>query len=239
MTLNEPRAERPHMLLIGASRGIGFAMAEELLHRGWNVTATVRSTNAALHALSARYPLSLTVEHLDMTDTAQLADLKTRLRYQRYDTLFVNAGIANQNQSETIAEVSTEEFVHVMITNALSPLRVIDAFQAQVTADGLIGVMSSGQGSISNNEKGGKEVYRGTKAALNQYMRSYAARQALKTPDRALLLLAPGWIRTDLGGEDGAFSLTETIPDIVSVIERKRSRPGLEFLDRFGKVVPW
>jgi NAD(P)-dependent dehydrogenase (short-subunit alcohol dehydrogenase family) len=230
----------PHMLLIGASRGIGLAMTEELLRRGWAVTATVRSSNhAALQHLSARFSRQLTVERLDITDTEQLSALKARLQHQRYDALFVNAGTANQNPGETIAEVSTQEFAHVMITNALSPLRVIETLQDLIKEEGLIGVMSSGQGSIGNNEKGGREVYRGTKAALNQYMRSYAARQAITHPARALLLLAPGWIRTALGGDNGAFSLEETIPDIVSVIEFKQSRPGLEYLDRFGKVVAW
>ena len=43
----------------------------------------------------------------------------------------------------------------MMVTNALSPMRVIEGLQDLVSVDGLIGVMSSGQGSISNNEKGG------------------------------------------------------------------------------------
>ncbi len=84
-----------------------------------------------------------------------------------------------------------------MVTNALSPMRVVEALQDLVTADGLIGVMSSGQGSVTNNVNGMREVYRGSKAALNQYMRSFAARQA-NTP-RAMVLMAPGSVRTDLG----------------------------------------
>ncbi len=230
----------PRILLIGASRGIGLAMAEEFLRRHWQVTATIRGArHTALHDLSDRYPHQLKIEQLDMTDRAQLNDLHERLTEQRFDVLFINAGTSNHNQDETIAEVSTEEFVHLMVTNALSPLRTAEALQDLVEADGLIGMMSSGQGSIGNNTKGGKEVYRGTKAALNQYMRSYAVREAQVHPTRSLLLLAPGWIRTELGGSDAAFSLEETIPGIVSTIESSRGKSGLEFLDRFGKVVPW
>jgi NAD(P)-dependent dehydrogenase (short-subunit alcohol dehydrogenase family) len=55
---------------------------------------------------------------------------------------------------------------------------LIEALQGLVPEKGLIGIMSSGQGSVANNEKGGHEVYRGTKAALSAYMRSYAARHA-------------------------------------------------------------
>ncbi len=77
-----------------------------------------------------------------------------------------------------IADVSTDEFMRVMITNALSPMRVIEALQDLVLPNGTIAIMSSGQGSVSNNENGGYEVYRGSKAALNMLMRSFAARHA-------------------------------------------------------------
>ena len=68
--------------------------------------------------------------------------------------------------------------MRVMVTNALSPMRVIESLEPYVAATGMIGVMSSGQGSISNNETGMREVYRGSKAALNMFMRSFAARHA-------------------------------------------------------------
>ncbi len=124
-----------------------------------------------------------------------------------------------------------------MVTNALGPMRIIEALADLVPPDGLIGVMSSGQASISNNTNGGFEVYRGSKSALNQHMRSYAARHA--SEPRALLLMAPGWIRTALGGPNAPFSLEETIPDIVNTLLSKRGKPGLEYLDRMGRTVPW
>jgi NAD(P)-dependent dehydrogenase (short-subunit alcohol dehydrogenase family) len=125
----------------------------------------------------------------------------------------------------------------VMVTNALGPMRTVEALQDLVTADGLIGVMSSGQGSIANNTNGGFEVYRGSKATLNQCMRSYAARHV--SEPRTLKLMAPGWIRTALGGPNAPFSLEETIPDIGNTLLSKRGKPGLQFLDRNGKAVPW
>lgn len=56
---------------------------------------------------------------------------------------------------------------------------------------------------------------------------------------RALLLLAPGWIRTAPGGAEAPFSLEETIPDVVNVLLSKRGQPGLAYLDRMGRTVPW
>ena len=168
--------------------------------------------------------------------------LQSRIRSRRcatvsFEILFHNAGIANANPHQSVAEAATEAFVRVMVTNALSPMRVIEGLQDLVPADGLIGVMSSGQGSVSNNERGGAEVYRGSKAALNQFMRCYAARHAGEP--RALVLMAPGWIRTALGGPDAPFSVEEAIPKVVDVLLSQQGKPGLRYLDREGHTVPW
>ncbi len=188
----------PTILLIGASRGLGLAMAEEFLKRDWNVTGTVRAGSArtGLHDLAERYKGRLEIEILDICDQSQIAALRQRLSGRTFEMLFVNAGVTN-NEQETIGDVSTEEFVRVMVTNALSPMRVIESLGELVSADGLIGIMSSGQGSVANNATGMREVYRGSKAALNQLMRSHAARHA--DSSRAMVLMAPGWVRTEMG----------------------------------------
>jgi NAD(P)-dependent dehydrogenase (short-subunit alcohol dehydrogenase family) len=202
------------------------------------VIGTVRDPAARtpLHDLADASDGHVEVEHLDITEPDQLPPLRERLAGRRLDVLFVNAGTTN-NPTTPIGEVSTADFVDVMVTNALSPMRVIEALQDLVPADGLIGAMSSGQGSITNNTAGSREVYRGSKAALNMLMRSFAARQA--ETGRALALVAPGWIRTALGGPDAPFTMEETVPKVVDVLLAKRGRPGLEFLDREGKTVPW
>jgi len=226
------------ILLVGASRGLGLAMAAEFLKKGWNVVGTVHANaRTELHDLADKHPGRLEVEVLDVIEPDQIASLHDRLRDRRFDIVFHNAGTANANQDETIAQVSTDEFVKVMVTNALAPMRVIESLQDLVPADGLIGIMSSGQGSVSGNEKGGHEVYRGSKAALNQYTRSYAARHAGEP--RALVLMAPGWIRTALGGPEAPFSVEESIPKVVDVLLAQRGKPGLQYLDREGRTVAW
>lgn len=233
-----PTDSRRSIVLIGASRGLGHAMAAEFLKKGWNVLGTVRGTaRTELHDLADAHPSRVEIESLDICAPDQLAALRDRLADRTFDMLFVNAGTANRDPSQTIGEVSTDEFIHVMTTNALGPMRVIEGLERNVTATGLIGVMSSGQGSIANNLSGQRELYRGSKAALNMFMRSFAARQA--GAGRPLAVMAPGWIRTALGGADAPLSIEDSIPKLVDVLLAKQDRPGLEYLDYRGQTVPW
>ncbi|TDG03862.1 SDR family NAD(P)-dependent oxidoreductase [Paraburkholderia guartelaensis] len=230
-------AHQKTVLLIGASRGLGFAMVEEYLKRGWRVIATGRAGSMDRLAQAAQASQgALEVDSVDITVPEQVAALHDRLQDRRVDMLFVNAGVTNDHR-ETIADVSTDEFVRVMVTNALSPMRVVEAFQDLVQPAGTIGVMSSGQGSVSNNTNGNHEVYRGSKAALNMFMRSYAARH--QDDAKTLLLMAPGWVRTDMGGPQARLGIEESIPNLVSTIEAYQGRTGLHYLDYLGRVVPW
>ncbi|MEW9623140.1 SDR family oxidoreductase [Rhodanobacter geophilus] len=228
----------PTILVVGASRGLGAAMAAGFLDRGWHVIGTVRAgTRTALHDLAEQHPGRVEVETLDINEVEQIAALRGRLAGRALDILFVSAGTTTHDQRVRIGDVATEEFVRVMVTNALGPMRVIEALQDLVPADGLIGAMSSGQGSIANNETGMREVYRGSKAALNMFMRSFAAREAANP--RAMVVLAPGWIRTELGGPDAPFTIEESVPLLVDLLISKRGVPGLQYLDRSGRDVPW
>jgi NAD(P)-dependent dehydrogenase (short-subunit alcohol dehydrogenase family) len=238
MPLGSSGQTAPTILLVAASRGLGLAMAEEFLKKGWNVVGTIRggSAQAKLHDLADTFKGRLEVETLDICEQAQVTALRERLSGRVFQMLFVNAGTTN-NPTETIGDVTTEEFVRVMVTNSLCPMRVVEFLQDLVSADGLIGVMSSGQGSVTNNVRGMREVYRGSKAALNQFMRSFAARQSGKS--RAMVLMAPGWVRTELGGPQAPLSIEETVPNLVNVLIKKQGNAGLEYLDYLGRTVPW
>ena len=224
-------------LIIGASRGLGYALAAEYLARGWQVTATVRGAGwTGLHDLARSSAGRLAVETVDITVPEQVAALHDRLAQATFDLLFVNAGVTN-GPGETVADVSTDTFIRLMVTNALSPMRVIETLQDLVAPHGTIAVMSSGQGSIANNDRGGFEVYRASKAALNQLMRSFAARHA--GDPRTLLLMAPGWVQTDLGGPGAPLTIGQSIPGVVDTIEAQAAQGGLQYLDYQGQTVRW
>jgi NAD(P)-dependent dehydrogenase (short-subunit alcohol dehydrogenase family) len=224
-------------LIIGASRGLGYALAAEYLARGWQVTATVRGAGrTGLHDLAESSAGRLLVETVDITVPEQVAALRERLTQKTFDLLFVNAGVTN-GPEETVADVPTDIFVRLMVTNALSPMRVVETLQDLVPPDGTIAVMSSGQGSVANNEKGGFEVYRASKSALNQLMRSYAARHA--GDPHTLLLMAPGWVQTELGGPGARLTIGQSIPGVVDTIEAQAGQGGLQYLDYQGQTVRW
>jgi NAD(P)-dependent dehydrogenase (short-subunit alcohol dehydrogenase family) len=224
--------------LIGASRGLGAAMAGEFARRGWTVVATVRgAARTPLHDLAERLPCRIAVEPLDIIRREEIGALRERLADHSFDMLFVNAGVVNRDPGATMAGVTDEEFAHVMATNALGAMRAVEELQDLVRPDGLIGVMSSGQGSLANNASGRNDLYRASKAALNQLMKSYAGRHA--DDGRALVLMAPGWIRTDLGGPGAPVGMDDAVPEIMDQLLAQRGRPGLRYIDRQGNPVPW
>ena len=224
----------PTALIIGASRGLGLGLAAEYLRRGHDVIGTVRGTGrTSLHELAQE---RLTVEQLDINEPGEVSALRGRLDGRAIDVLFVNAGVSN-GARETVAQVSTEDFTRVMVTNALSPMRVVEALQDLVPPTGTIAVMSSGLGSVGNNTSGGWEVYRGSKAALNTMMRSFAARHA--DDPRSFAVVAPGWVRTDMGGPEAGLDVQTSIAGVVKALAAHQGEPGLRYLDYQGQAVAW
>lgn len=222
-------------LILGASRGLGLALVEEWLGRGLSVIATARGPSDELAALAERYHGRLEIETVDINDGGGVRALHDRLADRQIDVLFVNAGIARAIE-ESPATASEGDFLEMMLTNAFSPVRAAEIVRDLVPAGGTIAIMTSELGSIAN-ANGGWQLYSSSKAALNMLMKGYAAKNA---GDRhTLLLVAPGWVRTDMGGSDAALSIEESIPLVVDTIEANRGKPGLRYLDRFNKNLPW
>jgi NAD(P)-dependent dehydrogenase (short-subunit alcohol dehydrogenase family) len=223
------------VLVVGASRGLGLALAEEYCGRGWQVIATSRGQSFGLKQLQERYPETLEIETVDVVDLRSVKALHSRLEDRKLNVLFVNAGICKANEL-TPVEVEEKDFLDMMLTNALSPMRIIEVFQDSVVESGVIAVMSSEIGSIGNC-LGFWELYSSSKAALNMLMAAFAARN--KEDTRALLLVAPGWVRTEMGGPEAELEISDSIPLVVDMVERNAGKPGLRFTDRHGQILPW
>jgi NADP-dependent 3-hydroxy acid dehydrogenase YdfG len=226
-----------NLLLIGASRGLGCALAAEYLKRGWHVVATVcGASKTRLHDILENSSGRLEIETVDINFPDQVAAPHTRLAARRFQLLFVNAGVKNDDR-ETIADVSTDEFVRVMVTNRLNPMRVVESFQDLVVSTGTIGLMSSGQGSVANNESGKYEVYRASKAALRhtnaQFRRPPCRRPTyLVAYGAGLGAYRHGWPRCTI--KYRRKHSTSGRHD-----RRVTGNGGLQYLDYLGRKVPW
>ena len=163
------------ILIVGALRGLGLGLVRAYLDAGWSVIATSRGNDAPLRDLAASAGSKLQLETLDVTDAAGLAALKQKLAGTMLDVLFVSAGVLGERDAAA-ADVAADEFARVLVTNALAPLKIIEALGERVAHDGAIVAMTSTLGSVSGNSSGGTEVYRASKAALNTLLRSHAAR---------------------------------------------------------------
>lgn len=238
MNQTERSTPQRNVLVVGASRGLGEAIVEEYVARGAHVVGTARSAEPSpLHAFAHESGAALEIEQVDITDPVGIRALRDRLSGRVFDLLFVVAGISLAAQDAIGSDIDTDDFQRMMGTNVLGVMRAVEGLQDLVALSGTIAVMSSGQGSVSGNTRGGFEVYRATKSALNQMFRSYAARHA--GDERTLLLMAPGWVRTGLGGPNAMLEIGESIPPLIDTIDAQRGVPGLKYLDRHGKPVAW
>lgn len=228
-------APRLAILVVGASRGLGLALAGEYCRRGWQVIATARGPSSELARLAADHPGSLEIETVDITLAASVEALRLRVGGRRLDILFINAGIALATGA-TPGSVDEQDFFAMMLTNALAPARTAEWLGDLVPAGGVIAIMSSELGSIAAND-GSWQIYSASKAALSMLMKGYAAKH--RDDGHTILLVAPGWVRTDMGGANAALSTEESIPRIVDMIEANRGQAGLRFVDRFNMSLPW
>ena len=222
------------VLIVGASRGLGLGLVREYLGEGWNVVATSRGAEAALRDLAAGAEGRLRLGTLDVTDEAGLAALASSHAGVRLDVLFVSAGVMG-GRDGVAADVPAKDFARVLVTNALAPLKIIEALGDAVPRDGAIVAMTSTLGSVAGNTGGGTEVYRASKAALNTLLRSYAARH----PQRAIVAMHPGWVRTDMGGANAAVSVEDSARGMVAAIAARAGKPGCVFIDYRGRTIPW
>ncbi|HEV2363880.1 MAG TPA: SDR family oxidoreductase [Caulobacteraceae bacterium] len=225
----------PSILIVGASRGIGLGLAEEFAARGWEVVATRRNDAAALEKLG-RSDGKVRLETVDIADPASAEGLRARLNGEQFDAIVVNAGVGGPQANPRT--VSREAFADLFVTNALGPVRLAELLAKNVKpGTGVVGLMTSNLGSVASNEGGGMELYRASKAALNSFTRSFAARHR----DRgwAVLSLHPGWVRTDMGGAGAAIDVATSAKGLADVVERALKDRNSGFFDYRGQPLAW
>ena len=202
------------------------------------MVGTVRDAagERCLQALADKPGGEIRVEHLDINDDAGIAALRRRLDGTVFDLVFVNAGISPKGRSDA-ASASREEAAAIFMTNAVAPMRVSRAFLDRVrNGPGIVAFMSSGLGSVANKTDSYSELYSASKAALNSLSRSLAASLGRRV---TVLAVAPGWVRTDMGGRSASLSVEESVRGIVDVLESRAGTFRHGFVDYRGREVEW
>jgi NAD(P)-dependent dehydrogenase (short-subunit alcohol dehydrogenase family) len=228
-----PKTEKS-ALIIGASRGLGLGLTKELLHRGWHVTATVRTAGKDMGLEEFHGQVSL--DTLDINNLRSVEAFVARVKSQIFDVVFINAGIGGP-EGKTAETVTEEEMTHLFMTNAISPVRLAYKLLPNVKpGTGILAFMTSILGSVSLGTRGYAPLYSASKSALNQLTRAFTA--GLKE-DITILSMHPGWVKTDMGGANADIDVPTSVKGMADVLEVKAGSGKHEYLDYRGQTIPW
>ncbi|MDA3835421.1 MAG: SDR family oxidoreductase [Spirochaetales bacterium] len=230
-----------HTLLItGANRGIGLEFVRQSLADGWQVIATCRHPDRAneLMALHKAHPAQLSVQELDVTDTAAIVRLARELKDRPIDWLLSNAGVYGP-KGAPFGSVRNEDWVPVFAANTMAPLQLMQAFVEQVAASKLklMATISSKMGSMGDNTSGGSYIYRSTKAAVNAVVKSAAIDLAHR--NITCVVLHPGWVQTEMGGPNAEITPAESASRMRAHLAAAQPTGRGRFIDIDGTTIPW
>jgi NAD(P)-dependent dehydrogenase (short-subunit alcohol dehydrogenase family) len=220
-------------LIIGASRGIGLGLAEELAERGWHVYASQRQPSD--HLARAVEDAEIEVVTADVTDPATLEALAGQIEPGSLDVVLVNAGIIG-GENQSAATATAEEVSEIMMTNAVGPAHAAKLMLPLLRDGGTLAFTTSRMGSIAESS-GGYDLYRMSKAAQNILARGIFEQEA-KQRGIAVLSLHPGWVQTDMGGPAAHLTVDESVAGLADVLEAEQALAH-RFLAYDGSEIPW
>jgi len=230
----------PTVLVTGGNRGLGLEFCRQYAEAGWKVLACCRkpAEAAALDALAAQHPL-LAVHALDLADFATVDRLSRELAEEAIDVLLCNAGIYTDNADNGFGALDYRLWLDSFVVNTQAPVKLAEAFLPQVKRSGrrLVAAVSSLMGSMADNTSGGSLMYRSSKAALNASMKSLSLN--LAGLGVGVLILHPGWVKTDMGGENAPLSPRESVLGMRQVIDAHTPARSGQFIDYRGGEAPW
>jgi len=222
------------VLIVGASRGIGREFVRQYRRDGWRVLATARDDES----LGALVALGAEAFSLDVTSPEDIAALGWKLDGERLDAAVIVSGVYGP-RTEGIETISSEDFDFVMATNVRGPMQLIPLLLPLVEdARGVLAVLSSRMGSISEANGTTGWLYRASKAALNDALKI----TSLQTRSATCVALHPGWVRTDMGGAHAAVDAAHSVSGMREVLAQAASSPSLfhgRFFQYDGTALDW
>ena len=230
-----------HVLVTGANRGIGLEFTRQLLARGDRVVATAREPGraTALNTLAGEYPGHLHVLPLDITQPRAHAELLRELPLvledAHIDLLINNAGVLHSG--ERFGALDLDNLEHSFRTNAAGPYLLTQALAPQLADGARVVNMSSRIGAIGLTTRFGTPSYAISKAALN--MATVLLAQALSVRDIVVVAVSPGWVRTDMGGEQAEVAPEDAVAGLLARVDDLSMADSGSFFDWQGEPIPW
>jgi NAD(P)-dependent dehydrogenase (short-subunit alcohol dehydrogenase family) len=224
------------ILITGANRGIGLGLAKHAAERGYSVIGTARNPEQAdeLRAVASL------VEQLNTDSAESVASLADRLAGEPIDILVNNAGIF-PHECDDINDLDLDALDRVIQTNTIGPIMLTRALIPNLEQSERKSVVSitSNLGSISDASKGqmGFLGYRTSKAALN--MANATMAHQLKPKGISCVVVHPGWVQTDMGGQAAPLTPDQSTSSIMDTIDRLSIEDSGRFLDYRGKEMLW
>lgn len=226
----------PSVLITGANRGLGLALAKHYACSNWRVIASCRQSSNELDEL-ATSP-NVNIESLDVGDESSIEDLAERIQHIELDVLINNAGIDGHAPAH-LSDIKAEDFMHCLRVNSLGPLLLSRALADNVgrSQRRVITNISSRLGSIEANDWGRWYVYGTSKTALNRISVQLASSLAYRKI--TVIALHPGWVSTDMGGAQGPVTPMQSAAGIYTVIDELDFEHSGSFCDFTGASWPW
>jgi NAD(P)-dependent dehydrogenase (short-subunit alcohol dehydrogenase family) len=222
-----------NVLITGANRGIGLALARLFQGRGDRVIAACRQESPELVELIGKGAGRLEAG-VDVTSDASVRALGERLAGEAIDVLVLNAGIL---RGDDLDGVRLEEVEAQLAVNALGPLRVVQAIKPRLRRGAKIAAITSRMGSMGDNGSGGYYGYRMSKAALNAMAVSLA--RDLRVAGIAVAILHPGFVRTEMTGGSGNVTPEQSARQLIERIDGLTLDKSGTFWHANGEVLPW
>ncbi len=231
------------ILITGANRGIGLALAKQYFEDGWHVFACVRcaknfSVFDDVVSLSKNTAGKITPICLDVSDHEQIKKLPALLSHLPVDIIFNNAGVFGSSQM-AFEQVQSESWLEIFKVNTMAPFLISQVLLPQVVKGKfkIIANMSSIMGSIQEDKEGGYYMYRTSKAALNMVTKTLAI--DLKNYGVTVVSLHPGWVKTSMGGPHALITTEESVLGLKKVLQNLSLKDSGSFLNYAGKPLLW
>jgi len=217
------------VVITGANRGIGLAMAKQFKARGYHVFAICRQPSVSLNELMVSV-----VAGVDVTTQGGQQLLQQSLKDITIDILINNAGIL---RDESLGSINSCTIVEQFKVNALAPLEIVDLLHRNLTSGSKIALITSRMGSIADNDSGGRYGYRMSKAALNAAGMSLA--RDLMSEDISVGIYHPGWVQTDMVAGSGHITADVAAQRLTTLILQQDITQTGVFKHSNGEILPW